>query len=91
MKRSALREQVFSLLFRLPFYNEEEMAEQEALFLAPVETPEWTEDEFPDPFSDDETLPPLTESGAKKVRERFDSVLARIPEIDALLQEKTEG
>ena len=93
MKRSALREQVFALLFREPFHTEEEMAEQEALFLAPPELQEERPEEvnFPDPFSDDETLPVLTKAEAVKVRERYDAVRDKLSDIDALLGEQTAG
>ena len=93
MKRSALREQVFALLFRLPFHSAEDMAEQEALFLAPPETvgerPE--ELDFPDPFGDDETLPALSEKDATKVRERYEAVRAHVKEIDEKLKAQTTG
>lgn len=93
MKRSALREQVFALLFRLPFYSEEDMAEQEAIFLSPPEVEEArpVEVDFPDPFGDDETLPALSVKDAKKVKARYDAVCALIPEIDARLSELTSG
>lgn len=93
MKRSALREQVFALLFRLPFHSREEMAEQEALFLAPPELKEErpVEVDFPDPFLDDETLPALSEKDAVKVRARYDAVCEKLPEIDELLKQETAG
>ena len=91
MKRSALREQVFVLLFRVPFHTGDEMEEQEELFLAPTERGEHIEDDFPDPFGDDVTLPPLTDADARKVRARFDAVSEKLPDIDTQLREKTEG
>ncbi|MBR0172968.1 MAG: transcription antitermination factor NusB [Lachnospiraceae bacterium] len=72
MTRSALREQVFSLLFRIEFHPEEALAEQSALYL------------------EDETLP-LTEEERIAVGTRFHNILARVPETDALINERTTG
>ena len=72
MTRSALREQVFSLLFRIEFHPEEALAEQSALYL------------------EDDTLP-LTEEERIAVGTRFHNILARVPETDALINERTTG
>ena len=49
------------------------------------------EDEFPDPFGDDVTLPALSKTEERKVRERFDAVAEVLHAIDSKLSEKTEG
>ena len=72
MTRSALREQVFSLLFRIEFHPEEAMAEQSALYL------------------EDDSLP-MTEEERIMVGTRFHSILARVSDIDAQINERTTG
>ena len=67
-----MREQVFSLLFRIEFHPEEALAEQSALYL------------------EDDTLP-MTEEERIAVGTRFHNILARVPETDALINERTTG
>ncbi|WP_022755056.1 transcription antitermination factor NusB [Butyrivibrio fibrisolvens] len=83
MKRSEEREQVFKLLFRVEFNPIEEMAEQEELFSADL--PE-SEDLFMN--SDAKRL---SEKDADKIRERYEKIAAKLPQIDEMINEKTLG
>jgi len=83
MKRSEEREQVFKLLFRVEFNPIEEMAEQEELFSEDL--PE-SEDLF---MSSDEKK--LSEKDADKIRTRYEKIAGKLPEIDAMINEKTLG
>ncbi|MCR5773437.1 MAG: transcription antitermination factor NusB [Butyrivibrio sp.] len=83
MKRSEEREQVFKLLFRVEFNPIEEMAEQEELFSEDL--PE-SEDLF---MSSDEKK--LSEKDADKIRARYEKIAGKLPEIDAMINEKTLG
>lgn len=76
MSRSGIREQVFRLLFRVEFNAPEELEEQKELFFDEVE--------------DDEDISPIKEKDAQIIKSRFDDIVAKLEEIDALLQEKTE-
>lgn len=83
MKRSEEREQVFKLLFRVEFNPIEEMAEQEQLFSEDL--PE-SEDLFMN--SDAKRL---SEKDADKIRERYEKIAAKLPQIDEMINEKTLG
>lgn len=83
MKRSEEREQVFKLLFRVEFNSMEEMSEQEELFSADL--PE-SEDLFMN-----SSEPRLKEKEAGLVRERYEKIAQKLPEIDAMINEKTLG
>lgn len=83
MKRSEEREQVFKLLFRVEFNPIEEMAEQEELFSEDL--PE-SEDLFMN--SDAKRL---SEKDADKIRERYEKIAAKLPQIDEMINEKTLG
>ena len=83
MKRSEEREQVFKLLFRVEFNPIEEMAEQEELFS--YDLPE-SEDLF---MSSDEKK--LSDKDADKIIKRYKKIADKLPEIDAMINEKTLG
>ena len=83
MKRSEEREQVFKLLFRVEFNPIEEMAEQEQLFSEDL--PE-SEDLF---MNSDEKR--LSDKDADKIIKRYEKIAAKLPEIDAMINEKTLG
>ena len=83
MKRSEEREQVFKLLFRVEFNPIEEMAEQEQLFSEDL--PE-SEDLFMN--SDAKRL---AEKDADKIRDRYEKIAAKLPQIDEMINEKTLG
>ncbi|MBQ9511841.1 MAG: transcription antitermination factor NusB [Lachnospiraceae bacterium] len=93
MRRSKLREQVFLLLFRMPFHTEEEMEEQTSIYLVPQQD---AHAEDIDGFSavtdeDEAALFDLTEKDTKKVTERFQDVCEHLEEIDEMLTQKTSG
>jgi N utilization substance protein B len=83
MKRSEEREQVFKLLFRVEFNPMEEMAEQEQLFSDDL--PE-SEDLFMN--SDAKRL---AEKDADKIRDKYEKIAAKLPQIDEMINEKTLG
>ncbi|PWT27508.1 transcription antitermination factor NusB [Butyrivibrio fibrisolvens] len=83
MKRSEEREQVFKLLFRVEFNPIEEMAEQEQLFSEDL--PE-SEDLFMN--SDAKRL---SEKDADKIRDKYEKIAAKLPQIDEMINEKTLG
>lgn len=83
MKRSEEREQVFKLLFRVEFNPIEEMAEQEQLFSEDL--PE-SEDLFMN--SDAKRL---AEKDADKIRDKYEKIAAKLPQIDEMINEKTLG
>lgn len=83
MKRSEEREQVFKLLFRVEFNPIEEMAEQEQLFSEDL--PE-SEDLFMN--SDAKRL---AEKDADKIRNKYEKIAAKLPQIDEMINEKTLG
>lgn len=69
------RGQVFKLLFRWEFHDESAMEEQERLFFE--ERPEGE--------------PELTEDERSYISDRFHSIAEKIPEIDAMVSERTSG
>lgn len=83
MKRSEEREQVFKLLFRVEFNPIEEMEEQEQLFSEDL--PE-SEDLF---MNSDEKR--LSEKDADKIRQRYEMIASKLPQIDEMINEKTLG
>lgn len=83
MKRSEEREQVFKLLFRVEFNPIEEMAEQEQLFSEDL--PE-SEDLFMN--SDAKRL---AEKDADKIKDKYEKIAAKLPQIDEMINEKTLG
>jgi N utilization substance protein B len=83
MKRSEVREQVFKLLFRVEFNDMSAMAEQEELFS--YDLPE-SDDLFM--TSDDRRL---SEKEAEKVIGRYEQIAGKLPEIDRMINEKTQG
>ena len=83
MKRSEEREQVFKLLFRVEFNPIEEMSEQEQLFSEDL--PE-SEDLFMN--SDAKRL---AEKDADKIRDKYEKIAAKLPQIDEMINEKTLG
>ena len=72
MRRSALREQVFLLLFRVEFNDAEEMRTQEDLFFETADDP-------------------IEEGDARYIREKYERIAEKLPEIDAKINEKTVG
>lgn len=71
MGRHEQREQLFELLFRVEFYDSEDLSEQADLF-----------------FEEEERL--QIGDAAGPIREKFEKILEKIPELDRLLNEKTE-
>ena len=71
MTRRELRENVFKMLFRVEFHEENEMHEQFGLF----------EDEIEN----------VKEEDAAYINQKCNDIIAKIPEIDALVNESTTG
>ena len=83
MKRSEEREQVFKLLFRVEFNPIEEMAEQEQLFSEDLHESE-------DLFMNSDAKR-LAEKDADKIRDKYEKIAAKLPQIDEMINEKTLG
>lgn len=75
MSRREIRERIFKLLFRVEFYRAEEMEEQKELFLEDLE-------DFPEE---------ATQKDKQEVTEKYDAIVYRLPEIDAMIDEKAVG
>lgn len=75
MSRREIRERIFKLLFRVEFYKAEEMEEQKELFLEDAE-------DFPEEAA---------EKDKREVTEKYDAIVNRLPEIDAMIDEKAVG
>ncbi|MCR5177829.1 MAG: transcription antitermination factor NusB [Lachnospiraceae bacterium] len=72
MRRSELREQIFYLLFRIPFIEPGEMERQEALFFS-------------------ERDKPLSEKDEAFIRERYEKIQEKLPDIDDAINRETVG
>ncbi len=83
MRRSEEREQVFKLLFRVEFNSMTDMAEQEELFSVDYSE---SDDLF---INSDEYR--LSEADSMKVRMRYERIAEKLPEIDAMINEKAKG
>lgn len=77
MRRHELREQVFKLLFRIEFNTPEDMPEQLKLF--------W------EGFGAGEDEAPLGEKNALYISGKVERILEKLSEIDALINQNTEG
>lgn len=75
MSRREIRERIFKLLFRVEFYKTGDMEEQKELFLEDAE-------DFPENVS---------ESEKREIIEKYDAVVAKLSEIDGMINEKTTG
>ena len=75
MNRREIRERIFKLLFRVEFYKAEEMEEQKELFFEDAE-------DFPEK---------ATKKDKQEVMEKYDAIVDRLPEIDAMIDEKAVG
>jgi len=71
MTRRELRENVFKMLFRVEFHEENEMPEQLDLFGEEVEN--------------------MTEEDSAYINHKCNDIIAKIPEIDAAINESTTG
>ena len=71
MTRRELRENVFMMLFRVEFHEEEEMPEQMVLF--------------------EEELENLSEKDSAYINHKCNEIFAKLPEIDAAINEATTG
>lgn len=75
MSRREIRERIFKLLFRVEFYETGEMEEQKELFLGDAE-------DLPEDASEREK---------QEIIEKYDGIVGKLSEIDALINEKTTG
>lgn len=75
MSRREIRERIFKLLFRVEFYKAEEMEEQKELFLEDAE-------DFPEEAAGKDK---------REVTEKYDAIVNRLPEIDAMIDERAVG
>ena len=77
MGRHELREQVFRLLFRAAFHAPEDMKEQEEL--------------FGEDLPAEDTQKGMDDQSVAYITERCDKIREKIPEIDDMINENTEG
>lgn len=75
MNRREIRERIFKLLFRVEFYKAEEMEEQKELFLEDAE-------DFPEEAAGKDK---------REITEKYDAIVNRLPEIDAMIDERAVG
>lgn len=75
MSRREIRERIFKLLFRVEFYRDGEMQEQKDLFLEDAE-------DFPENTADKDK---------REIAEKYDAIVSKLPEIDAMIDEKATG
>ncbi len=82
MNRSALRENVFKIMFRYEFHNLEEFAGQVSLYL----------EQYPETSDDDDTkYPELSEDDRETIKGRVMDVAANITSIDEAIEKATVG
>ncbi len=88
MSRRELREQVFRLLFRAEFYEEDELSEQQTLFLEELGQGETEENE-----EQEQGVFWKAASGkdTSYIEEKFKKILACLPEIDRMVNEAAHG
>jgi N utilization substance protein B len=80
MGKHEQREQLFKLLFRIPYHPAAEMPEQVSLFF----------EDLPDDEPDQkERL--FTEKDCQFIKNRYEFISDKLPQIDQLINEKTQG
>lgn len=82
MKRTQIREQIFKLLFRIEFNSEEDMQEQIRLFML---NPTLDNDE------NDYTDVSFTKEEEHYVRDKYDSIVKKLSEIDNIIDNTAKG
>ncbi len=84
MRRSQIREEIFKLLFRVEFNSEEDMPEQVRRFL---------EDPYMGSEEDAESGNPgqMSEADSDYIRQKYDGIASRIPELDTLIGSCAKG
>ena len=80
MSRREMREQVFKLLFRVEFNDENAMQQQKELFF---------EDGAVAVSEDDDIV--VADKAKEEIAEKYDKVVEKITQIDEMINEKTEG
>lgn len=80
MSRREMREQVFKLLFRVEFNDEDAMSEQKKLF--------FEEDGVAVSEDDDITV---SENVREEISCKYEKIVEKIAEIDEMINEKAEG
>ena len=80
MSRREMREQVFKLLFRVEFNDENAMQQQKELFF---------EDGSVAVSEDDDIV--VADKAKEEIAEKYDKVVEKITQIDEMINEKTEG
>ncbi len=75
MSRREIRECIFKLLFRIEFYEAEEMERQEELFLEEEED-----------FSEN-----IRDRDKKEITEKYHAIVEKLSEIDTMIDEKATG
>ena len=76
MGRREIREQIFKLLFRIEFNEEQEMPQQKEFFFEP---------------DGEEESPRFKTRDIAEITEKFDGIVGKIPEIDSMINEKASG
>lgn len=81
MTRSLVREHLFKLLFRVEFNSKEDMPQQVKFF-------------FEDSIKDEDVKNPaadIPEEDAKYIRNKYDAIIERLPEIDDKIGNASNG
>lgn len=86
MGRRELREQIFKMLFRAEFHEEEELPEQLILFFDELDKKELDINEI-----DDNEKNIVEEKDADYIKEKFKQIIDHMTEIDLLINEAAKG
>lgn len=80
MSRREMREQVFKLLFRIEFNDEDAMSEQKELFFDNAEVV----------VSEDDNMM-VSDDMKAEISDKYEKIAGKIDEIDKMINEKAEG
>ncbi|MBR3806891.1 MAG: transcription antitermination factor NusB [Lachnospiraceae bacterium] len=80
MSRREMREQVFKLLFRVEFNDEDAMLEQKELFF----------DEDGVAVSEDDSIT-VSENVKAEISDKYEKIAGKLTQIDEMINEKAEG
>lgn len=96
MKRSEVREHIFKIVFRSPFYPQEEWKEQAEIYtqlLAEQKEAGWKANHTLDPEDDSEFLEycEYLKNELREIKEKSSQILENIEEIDGVIEQISEG
>lgn len=91
MSRREIREHLFRMLFRKDFHDMTEMNEQIDFYLESLEAPKTEEAEAEGTKAEGSKAEETKTEELEYIRERFQKILEKIPEIDIILAEASSG